>query len=181
MISIKKILPLLQTGSCVFADYDEAWIELVLEEAAEAAGIKLSYGADIAKAVIAALQDKNELQAMPLELLFIKMRDSLHALGLESLAKTLQTQTPAVRIALDSIAQESPIPLFFYAELNNRIKKLRSIGVNRYHFSGIIPCSLILGQRRRRCPATMRNEEELQSFLRHNKAVHAHHFSCSAS
>ena len=44
MIAFKNKRPLLQTGHCVISDYDREWLETVLQQAADAAGVRNEAG-----------------------------------------------------------------------------------------------------------------------------------------
>lgn len=166
MIAIKQ-KPLLQTGSCVIADYDEKWLEQVLQNAADEAGVKLPFRAEIARAAMLYLEEECPLRSVPLKYLFDKIRRMLFEVGLPLIALHLHNQTPPVDIDLDALACEQDLPLFFYTELGQKLEKLRRMGLNSYHFSGKERCSLMLGARRRACPTQRRALEELDAFLRH--------------
>ena len=56
MIAFKHNLPLLQTGYCVISDYGVEWIERVLQDAADRAGVKLPFRDEIARAVLLYLE-----------------------------------------------------------------------------------------------------------------------------
>ena len=66
MIATRNFRPLLQTGYCVVSDYDERWIESVLQEAADAAGVRLPFRAEIARAVLLYLEKLCPLPSVPL-------------------------------------------------------------------------------------------------------------------
>lgn len=165
MIAFKNSRPLLQTGYCVISDYGAEWIEDVLQQAAEAAGTTLPFRAEIARGVLLYLERECPLHAVPLDYLFTRMRAVLEEMGLPLIALHLKTQTPPVDILLDELAGESALPLFFYSELEQRLERLRSMGLNTYRFSGRKRCSLLLGSRRRACPAQRRALAELDAFL----------------
>ncbi|HIX19079.1 MAG TPA: hypothetical protein H9862_00580 [Candidatus Akkermansia intestinigallinarum] len=165
MIATRNFRPLLQTGYCVVSDYDESWIESVLQEAADAAGVRLPFRAEIARAVLLYLEQNCPLPSVPLDFLFSRMRRMLDDVGLSRVALHLRTQTPPVNIDLGSLAHERPLPLFFYTELQHRMEALRRIGVRDYRFTGKRESSLLLGNRRRSCPAQQRELAELDGFL----------------
>ncbi len=165
MIAIKTHRPLLQTGHCVISDYDWRWIEQMLQDAAHQAGTKLPCSAEIAQGIYLYLEQECPLRTMPLEYLFERMRRLLNEIGLPLVAAHLHKQTPPVDIQLDTLAGESPLPLFFYTALRQRMDSLRNMGLTTYHFSGKKRCSLTLGHRRRSCPAQQRALEELDAFL----------------
>ncbi len=166
MIATRNFRPLLQTGYCVVSDYDERWIESVLQEAADAAGVRLPFRAEIARAVLLYLEKLCPLPSVPLDFLFARMRRMLDEVGLSAVALHLRTQTPPVDIDLGSLAQQQPLPLFFYTELQHRMDELRRLGVNHYRFTGKKESSLLLGNRRRACPTQRRELEELDDFLK---------------
>lgn len=168
MIAFKNSLPLLQTGYCVISDYGVEWIERVLQNAADAAGVKLPFRDEIARAVLLYLERECPLHAVPLEYLFDRMRSMLYEVGLPLIAQNLRVQTPPVDIELDALAGQQDLPLFFYTELGRRLAELRRMGLNTYHFSGKKECSLLLGARRRACPTQQRALEELDAFLNRN-------------
>ncbi len=165
MISFKNNRPLLQNGYCVFSDYDLAWLVNVLQEAAEAAGTTLPFKEDIAAGVLQYLENNCPLHAVPLDYLFDRMRNLLNRIGLPLIATHLRKQTPPIDIELDTLAEESPLPLFFYTELRRRMDNLRDKGLTNYHFSGKTRCSFALGDRRRSCPAQRQALAELNAYL----------------
>lgn len=166
MVAVRNNRPLLQTGHCVISDYGCDWVERVLQDAADAAGVKkLPFRAEIARAVMLYLEQECPLQTVPLEYLFARLREVLRQVGLPLIAANLRCQTPPVDIDLGSLAENSPLPLFFYTELQQRLDGLQRLGLNTYHFSGRKSCSLALGARRRACPAQQRALEELDAFL----------------
>ncbi len=165
MIALRNNRPLLQTGHCVISDYDQEWLEGVLAEAAERAGVRLPFRADIAAAVLLYLEDSCPLNAVPLEYLFERIRHMLCDIGLPRIAEHLHRQAPPVEIDLDALAKESPLPLFFYRELQRRLEELRRLGLDTYRFCGQKACSLKLGKRRRACPTQRRELAELEGFL----------------
>ncbi len=167
MIAPRQFRPLLQNGHCVVADYDEVWIESVLRAAAEEAGVRLPFAHEIARAVMIFLEEQCPMRALPLEYLFSRMRKMLDDIGMSLVALHLRTQTPPVDIDLDSLAQEKPLPLFFYAELQRRMEELRRMGMTTYRFIGRKRCSLKLGARLRACPTQRRELAELDGFLQH--------------
>ncbi len=165
MISFKNNRPLLQSGYCVFSDYDLAWLVNVLQEAADSAGTKLPFKEDIAAGVLQYLENNCPLHAVPLDYLFDRMRSLLDRIGLPLIAAHLRKQTPPIDIELDTLAEEAPLPLFFYTELRRRMDNLRNKGLTNYHFSGMTRCSFALGDRRRACPAQRQALAELNAYL----------------
>ncbi|MCH5284778.1 MAG: hypothetical protein J1E42_04175 [Akkermansiaceae bacterium] len=165
MIASEYSRPFLQSGQCIVADYDLQWIEDVLQEAAHEAGVSLPFRRELAEGVLLYLEEKCQLKALPLEYLFGRLRSVLRALGLPLIAEHLHEQMPPVDIELDALAGESPLPLFFYAKLRERMEALRRMGLTAYRFSGAHRCSLLLGSRRRACPAQRKMLQELESFL----------------
>ncbi len=166
MIAFKNNRPLLQTGHCVISDYDREWLSNILQEAAEQAGTTLPLKDEIAQGILLYLEQNCPLHAVPLDYLFDRMRRLLEQIGLPLIAANLRKQTPPVDIELDTLAEESPLPLFFYTELRRRMEGLRRIGLNTYHFRGKKECSLALGDRRRMCPTQQRALNELNAFLK---------------
>lgn len=167
MIAFKNNLPLLQTGYCVISDYGVEWVEHVLQNAADRAGVKLPFRDEIARAILLYLEQECPLRAVPLEYLFERVRRMLYEVGLPLIARNLQMQTPAVDIELDALAGQQDLPLFFYTELGRKLAELRELGLNSYTFSGKKECSLLLVSRRRACPTQQRALEELDAFLNH--------------
>ncbi|MBE6418158.1 MAG: hypothetical protein E7033_06805 [Akkermansiaceae bacterium] len=165
MIAFKNNRPVLQTGHCVISDYNRAWLSDILQEAADTVGTTLPLKDEIAEGILLYLETGCPLHAVPLDYLFERMRRLLEQIGLPLIAANLRKQTPPVDIELDSLAAEAPGPLFFYTELRKRMDSLRSIGLNTYHFSGKVQCSLALGARRRTCPTQQRALCELNAFL----------------
>lgn len=165
MISFKNNRPLLQSGYCVFSDYDLAWLVNVLHEAAISAGTTLPYKEEIAAGVLQYLENNCPLHAVPLDYLFDRMRSLLNQIGLPLIATHLRKQTPPIDIELDALADEAPLPLFFYTELRRRMDKLKDKGLTNYHFSGLTRCSFDLASRRRTCPTQQRALAELNAYL----------------
>ena len=165
MIAFKNNRPVLQTGHCVISDYDREWLSNLLQEAADAAGTTLPLKDEIAAGILLYLETECPLHAVPLDYLFARMRRLLEQIGLPLIAANLRKQTPPIDIELDTLAEEAPLPLFFYTELKRRMDGLRRIGLDTYHFSGKKECSLALGDRRRVCPTQQRALQELDAFL----------------
>ncbi len=166
MIALQQQQPLLQTGYCVIGDYDEAWLEQILDEASERAGMRVPYKKDMAQAIMLYLKTSVASPSIPLEQLYHQIERMLCDMGLHLIAQNLRHDTPPVDIPLDSIALQSPIPIFFYTELKRKIDKLRQIGLTRYRFLNKQQCSIILVDRRRACPASKEALVELEAFLR---------------
>ncbi|MEE1266547.1 MAG: hypothetical protein UHH87_09695, partial [Akkermansia sp.] len=145
MIAFKNKRPLLQTGHCVISDYDAAWLEDVLQQAADSAGVSLPFRGEIAKAILIYLEEKCPLHAVPLDYLFQRIARMLRQAGLPLIADHLRLQTPPVVIDLHELAEKAPLPLFFYNELEQQLEQLRRLGLTTYEFAGIEPCSKLLG------------------------------------
>ena len=165
MIAFKNKRPLLQTGHCVISDYDREWLESVLQQAADAAGTVLPFREEIAKAILLYLEQKCPLHAVPLEYLFQRIANMLRKAGLPRVADHLRVQTPPVVIDLQEMATQSPLPLFFYTELEQHLEHLRRLGLTTYEFAGVESCSKLLGDRQRTCPTQRRTLDELNAFL----------------
>ncbi len=166
MISLQQHQPLLQTGYCVIADYDETWLEQVLEEAAQRAGTRVPFKREMAHAIMLYLKTSVTKPSIPLAQLYQQIERMLRDMGLDLIAQHLRHDTPPVDISLDSIAQQSPIPIFFYTELKRKIDKMKQIGLTRYRFLNKKKCSILLVDRRRACPASKEALIELEAFLR---------------
>ena len=65
MIAFKNKRPVLQTGHCVISDYDQGWLEDVLQQAADEAGTTLPCRREIAQAVLLYLEEACPLHAVP--------------------------------------------------------------------------------------------------------------------
>ena len=165
MIAFKNKRPLLQTGHCVISDYDATWLEDVLQQAADSAGVKLPFREEIARAILIYLEEKCPLHAVPLDYLFQRIARMLRQAGLPLIADHLRLQTPPVIVNLQEIAEKSPLPLFFYSELEQHLAQLRRLGLTTYEFAGAESCSKLLGDRRRSCPTQRRMLDELNAFL----------------
>ena len=165
MIATEYSRPMLQNGQCVVEDYDLQGIESLLLESAQEAGVRLPYSREVAAGVLMYLEERCRLKAMPVEYLFARMRGLLREIGLPLIADHLHDQMPPVDIELDTLAGEAPLPLFFYTRLKERMEELRRMGLTAYRFSGAHRCSLVLGRRRRACPAQRSALSELKSFL----------------
>ena len=165
MIAFKNKRPLLQTGHCVISDYDTGWLEDVLQQAANAAGVSLPFRSEIARAILIYLEEKCPLHAVPLDYLFQRIAGMLRQAGLPRIADHLRVQTPPVIIDLHQIATQSPLPLFFYQELEQQLDHLRRLGLTTYEFAGAESCSKLLGDRQRACPTQRRMLDELNAFI----------------
>ncbi len=170
MIAFKKNRPLLQTEHCVFSDYELDWIEHILDDAAAQSGVALPFKSEIARGIMLYLETGCPLRTLPLDYLFIRIRETLESFGLMRIAQHLRYHTPPVDICLEALAEEEPLPLFFYTKLRHRVEQLRSLGLTDYHFTGVEQCSLKLSARQRPCPATQRVQEEIEAFLLHEAA-----------
>ena len=171
MIAFKNKRPVLQTGYCVISDYDREWLENVLQQAADEAGVHLPCRSEIAQAVLLYLEEACPLHAVPLDYLFGRIAGMLRQAGLPLIAEHLRTQTPPVRIDLDELAQNSPLPLFFYSTLSTQLEQLRQLGLTTYEFAGAEACSKLLGARQRLCPTQQRALDELNDFLAHQQKL----------
>ena len=165
MIAFKNNRPLLQTGHCVISDYDATWLEDVLQQAADAAGVSLPFRGEIARAILLYLEEQCPLHAVPLDYLFQRIARMLRQAGLPLIADHLRLQTPPVVIDLRAMAEQSPLPLFFYNALEQHLEHLRRLGLTTYEFAGAESCSKLLGDRQRACPTQRRMLDELNAFL----------------
>lgn len=157
--------PVLQRGRYITSDYDLSWLERVLTEAAQEAGVNLPFAQEVAAGVLMYLDEYCPLRTLPLEYFFARVRGLLREIGLPLVAEHLHEQMPPVEIDLDALAGEEPLPLFFYEKLKRRMEELRQKGLTSYRFSGMKHCSLVLGARQRACPTQRRVLQELRSFL----------------
>ena len=157
--------PYLQHGDCVTADYDCEWLEYVLHQAAERAGIFIPSEREVAQGLLRYMDRYCPLRTVPLRYFFGRVRCVLREIGLPRVAEALQEQFPPIAIPLDTLAGKNPLPLFFYAELKHRMDDLKRRGLTAYRFSGAHRCSLVLGRRRRSCPTQRRALHELEFFL----------------
>ncbi len=157
--------PYLQRGEIVTTDYDCEWLVQVLREAAEETGEHIPCEWEIAQGILLYLEHYCPLHTLPLEYFFARLRNALRELGLPRIADALEQQLPPVSIALDDIAWQNPLPLFFYANLSQKINDLQRMGLTSYRFSGAFRCSLMLGKRRRACPTQKYALQELKNFI----------------
>ena len=169
MIAFKNNRPLLQTGHCVISDYDATWLEDVLQQAADAAGVSLPFRGEIARAILLYLEEQCPLHAVPLDYLFQRIARMLRQAGLPLIADHLRLQTPPVVIDLRAMAEQSPLPLFFYNALEQHLEHLRRLGLTTYEFAGAESCSKLLGDRQRICPTQRRVLSELNAFLANHR------------
>lgn len=165
MIAHDLRLPVLQSGHCVVTSYDVDWLVTVLEDAAKKAEVSLPFKREIAAGVLVYLAELYPLPSIPLEFLFDRLRQALKDMGLPLIADHLVTQTPPVDINLGKLARQTPLPLFFYTELKEMVERMRCRGITRYHFQGNEECSMLLGDKRRHCPAQQRELRELNACL----------------
>lgn len=169
MKAVTHTKPYLQSGNCLVTGYDLSWLQAVLQEAAQEAGVKLPFVQEVAQGILLYLEEECPLYTMPLEYLFGRIRKLLREIGLLRVADHLHPQLPPVNIELDELAGENPLPLFFYTALRERMDTLREMGMTTYRFSGAQRCSLVLGHRQRACPTQRDALQELRLFL----AAHA--------
>lgn len=165
MIALKNHRPVLQSGHCVFSDYDRDWFDGILQEAADRAGVPLPFREEIVNAIMLYLETACPLNSLPIDYLFRRIRLMLANVGLTPLARHLREQTPPVEIPLDHMASRAPMPLFFFTALKTELDHLKSLGLNTYNFSGKKQCVLAMegGKRwNRKAQALL---EELDSFL----------------
>ena len=165
MNTLQNRHPILQRGRYVTFDYDLEWIERVLTEAAQEAGMNLPFGREVAEGILMYLDKYCPLRTLPLEYFFARVRGLLREIGLPLVAEHLHEQMPPVDIDLDELAGEEPLPLFFDEKLRRRMEELKKCGLTVYRFSGMKHCSMVLGARRRACPTQRRALQELHSFL----------------
>ncbi len=165
MIALKHNRPLLQSRACVFSDYDVEWIESVLLDAQNRAGVYLACLRELASGIIMYIEQSCELRVLPLDYLFTRMREVLAEMGLPLIAQNIQNQTPPIELSLRAVAEKSPLPLFFYSELQRQLGDLKRKGLHHYRFVDINHCALTLSARSRQCPTTRRMREELEAFL----------------
>lgn len=165
MFSHKRQLPVLQSRSCVFSDYNAAWIADTLQDAADCAGIPLPFKDEITRSVMLYLEEYYPLSAMPLDYLFGRMRAMLREVGLVKLADHLAARTPAVDISLPELAANAPLPLQFFPSLKEEVAKWHDIGVNACAFTGRRECALILSGKKRWSIRSREMLEELDGFI----------------
>lgn len=165
MIPVAYSKPLLQSGPCLVADYDQAWLEDLLREAARKAHSPMPCISEVAEGIIIYLREECPLRSLPLEYFFARIRRLLCEIGLPLIAKHIHEELPPVDIDLDALAGENPLPLFFYTKLREKIEMLREMGMTTYRFTGTQRCSYMLGRRRRSCPTQRRALQELRLFI----------------
>lgn len=165
MYAHKPQLPVLQSRSCVFSDYNEAWIADTLQDAADRAGIPLPFREEITRSVMLYLEEYYPLSSMPLDYLFERMRAMLREVGLARLADHLVARTPAVDISLPELAGHAPLPLQFFPSLKEEVAKWRNIGVNACAFTGRRECALILSGKQRWSARSREMLDELDGFI----------------
>lgn len=162
----QETLPVIQNRACIFTDYDESWIASLLQKAADKAGVPLPFKEEIARSVMLYLEKYYPLGTIPLDFLLTRMRSSLHRIGLHRVAAALSKETPPVKISLDTLAHNCPLPLFFYSNLRRKIENLRRAGMLNCTFSGKEECVYALSNGKHRGKTAQKISEELDSFLR---------------
>ena len=147
MIAILGNRPALQVGQHQVIDYDTAWLDTALQQAARAAQREdFPFLADIRSGVVEYLESKCPLKLLKLEELYDRVRRMLIMIGCESIANELEPVAPPVTVSLVAAAMEAGngFELAFFGKLRTELTQLREQGVQQIRFTGLRESSLIL-------------------------------------
>lgn len=139
MIALPSQLPLLRIGTNELTTYEGSWIAGCIRTAASRAGHENWWIAeDIARAVLAYLQNRFAATAITIEELENKIRRTLQLIGFTDVAAEISVDPPVVRINLRDIAQESGgVELVFFTLLDTRVSQLNTVGARRLSLVGV--------------------------------------------
>ncbi len=140
MICLPARLPLLQVGEQHLIQYETRWLEHSIATAAESAGHdQWVFSADVARGVIQFLREGFSGSKITLNDLFERISQTLDKIGFPDIAARLEVTPPPVDIPLDAIAREScpACELFFFNELDARVREARASGIERVRFTGL--------------------------------------------
>ena len=137
MIAILGNRPALQVGHHQVIDYDTAWLDTALQQAARAANREdFPFLPDIRNGVVEYLECKCPLKLLKLEELYDR----------ESIANELEPVAPPVTVSLVAAAMEAGngFELAFFEKLRQELSQLRAQGAKEIRFTGMRESSLIL-------------------------------------
>lgn len=147
MIAILGNRPALQVGHHQVIDYDTAWLDTALQQAARAANREdFPFLPDIRNGVVEYLECKCPLKLLKLEELYDRVRRMLIMIGCESIANKLEPVAPPITVSLVSAAMGAGngFELAFFESLRTELSQLRAQGAQEIRFTGLRESSLIL-------------------------------------
>lgn len=147
LIAILGNRPALQVGHQQVIDYDTAWLDSALEQAARAANREdFPYLTDIRNGVVEYLESKCSLKLLKIEDLYDRVRRMLIMIGCDTIAEELEPVAPPVTVCLVAAAMEAGngFELAFFEKLRTELSQLRDQGVQEIRFTGLRESSLIL-------------------------------------
>lgn len=158
--------PFLQVGKYCITSYDDEWLAQAFDRAAVTMGGDVSpFRQDLMAGVIHYLEEVCTMRILPVEDLFSRIRSMLNNIGLASLAESLDITTPPVSVDLHEIAENCPIPLFFFQNLKQELEELKDSGVDSCAFSGMKECVMALERAKRWSSHCERTTEEILSLI----------------
>lgn len=147
MIAILGNRPALQVGQHQVIDYDTAWLDAALQQAARAAQREdFPFLPDIRNGVVEYLECKCPLKLLKLDELYDRVRRMLVMIGCENIAAELEPVAPPITVSLVTAAMEAGngFELAFFEKLRSELSQLREQGVQQIRFTGLRESSLIL-------------------------------------
>jgi len=147
LIAILGNRPALQVGRHQVIDYDTAWLDAALQQAARAADREdFPFLPDIRNGVVEYLECKCSLKLLKLEELYDRVRRMLVMIGCESIASKLEPVAPPITVSLVAAAMEAGngFELAFFEKLRTELSQLRAQGAQEIRFTGLRESSLIL-------------------------------------
>ncbi len=147
MISFIGNRPALQIGRYQVIDYDVAWLDDALRQAAEAAEHPdFPFIAEIREGIEQYLETKCPLKLMHLDELYRRLRKMLVKIGCEPIAAKLVQLAPPVSVSLARAAVEAGngFELAFFEALRVELAALRDDGAVEVRFTDLRASVLIL-------------------------------------
>lgn len=171
MIALKNNRPILRKGNCYFTDYDAAWLDEALENAAKRADMPILFKEEIVHSILIFLEEICPLNVLPIEVLLTRIRQMLHTIGLSKIASHFPEVMPPVQVDLDEIAERNPLPLFFFNDLRQEIERLQDMGLSNYQFQGKRQCAKALAAKIRWSKSSEETLEDLNAYLHSFQAI----------
>lgn len=147
MIALIGNRPALQVGHHQVIDYDTAWLDVALKQAARAADREdFPFLHDIRNGVVEYLESKCSLRLLKLDDLYDRVRRMLVMIGCDTIADHLVPVAPPITVSLVAAATDAGngFELAFFQALRTELLQLRNEGVQQIRFTGLRESSLIL-------------------------------------
>lgn len=158
--------PFLQIGKYCVTAYDEAWLSAAFDKAAKTMGGDVSaFRQDIMAGIVYYLEEVCTQRIISIDELFQRIRQMLRNVGLHPLAANLERSTPTISIDLKEIADDCPIPLFFFHNLQKELEDLKNSGIESCAFSHIRECAMSLERARRWSRHCEQTANEIRSLI----------------